>query len=122
MKFKVIEERKSRKKDNNLKIDDGNSNQDPPRGQDWNHSPLLLMERALFQSAASGISTNIISTDLIASLDRNSLLNKDKSKRQQGQCGILGSYSDFTPSSVMTMLLSMSSDLIVAMRICPVPK
>ena len=34
MKFKVIEERKSRKKDNNLKIDVGNSNQDPPRGQD----------------------------------------------------------------------------------------
>ena len=34
MKFKVIEERKSRKKNNNLKIDDGNSNQDPPGGQD----------------------------------------------------------------------------------------
>ena len=34
MKFKVIEERKSRKKNNNLKIDDGNSNQDPPIGQD----------------------------------------------------------------------------------------
>ena len=34
MKFKVIEERKSRKKNNNLKIDDGNSNQDPPRGRD----------------------------------------------------------------------------------------
>ena len=34
MKFKVIEERKSRKKNNNLKIDDGNSNQDPQRGQD----------------------------------------------------------------------------------------
>ena len=34
MKFKVIEERKSRKKNNNLQIDDGNSNQDPPRGQD----------------------------------------------------------------------------------------
>ena len=34
MKFKVIEERKSRKKNNNLKIDDCNSNQDPPRGQD----------------------------------------------------------------------------------------
>lgn len=34
MKFKVIEERKTRKKNNNLKIDDGNSNQDPPRGQD----------------------------------------------------------------------------------------
>ena len=34
MKFKVIEERKSRKKNNNPKIDDGNSNQDPPRGQD----------------------------------------------------------------------------------------
>ena len=34
MKFKVIEERKSRKKNNNLKIDDGNSNQDPSRGQD----------------------------------------------------------------------------------------
>ena len=34
MKFKVIEERKSRKKNNNLKIDDGNSNQDPPRGHD----------------------------------------------------------------------------------------
>tara|TARA_B100000900_G_scaffold197568_1_gene167282 strand:+ start:88854 stop:89054 length:201 start_codon:yes stop_codon:yes gene_type:complete len=34
MKFKVIEERKSRKKNNNPKIDDGNSNQDPLRGQD----------------------------------------------------------------------------------------
>ena len=34
MKFKVIEERKSRKKNNNLKIDEGNSNQDPQRGQD----------------------------------------------------------------------------------------
>ena len=34
MKFKVIEERKSRKKNNNPKIDDGNSNQDPPRGPD----------------------------------------------------------------------------------------
>lgn len=34
MKFKVIEERKSRKKNNNPNIDDGNSNQDPPRSQD----------------------------------------------------------------------------------------
>ncbi|MAN22010.1 MAG: hypothetical protein CL985_02600, partial [Euryarchaeota archaeon] len=62
-----------------------------------NHSPLLLMERALFQSAAPGISTTNISTDLIASLDRNSLLNKDKSKRQQGQCGILGLTLRLTP-------------------------
>lgn len=34
MKFKVIEERKSRKKNNNPNIDDGNSNQVPPRSQD----------------------------------------------------------------------------------------
>ena len=34
MKFKVIEERKSRKKNKNPEIDDGNSNQEPLRGQD----------------------------------------------------------------------------------------
>ena len=34
MKLKVIEERKSKKKNNSLNVDDGNSNQDPPIGQD----------------------------------------------------------------------------------------
>ena len=34
MKLKVIEERKSKKKNNSLNVDDGNSNQDPPIGHD----------------------------------------------------------------------------------------
>ena len=34
MKLKVIEERKSKKRNNSLNVDDGNSNQDPPIGQD----------------------------------------------------------------------------------------
>ena len=33
MKFKVIEERKSKKKKNNVNIDDSNQSQDPPKGQ-----------------------------------------------------------------------------------------
>ncbi len=33
MKFKVIEERKSKKKKNNVNIENSNQSQDPPRGQ-----------------------------------------------------------------------------------------
>ena len=34
MKFKVIEERKSKKKKNNVNIENSNQSQDPPRTQD----------------------------------------------------------------------------------------
>ena len=33
MKFKVIEERKSKKKKNNVNIENSNQSQDPPKGQ-----------------------------------------------------------------------------------------
>ena len=34
MKFKVIEERKSKKKKNNVNIENSNQSQDPPKSQD----------------------------------------------------------------------------------------
>ena len=34
MKFKVIEERKSKKKKNNVNIENSNQSQDPPKNQD----------------------------------------------------------------------------------------